>query len=482
MKEALHLTIRILTSVALIAAIVVVYSRFLPVNVTTVALTMLLAILGIAAQWGLTESLVASVAAMLAFNYYFLPPIGAFTIADPQNWVALFAFLITAVTASQLSIRARRRTAEADARRREVERLYALGQAMLLSDSVRTSARDAVNSIMRTFEIPGAVLFSKGEDEFFRSDQQTQTISDEQLRWIASSEEPLIDHQRQIAIVPVRLGGQVLGSLGFIGCSLSAAALNAVTYLVAIGIERAHSLEEGSKTEALRQSEALKAVLLDALAHDLKTPLTSIKGAVSHLLAQPRGAEEQELLTIANEEADRMNRLVVEVLEMARIEATRFHPDRSPHSVTEIISAAVKAQEESLKDRRVELHVPESLPAADVDFEFIQQVLKQLLDNAVKYSPPGSPLIIAAEVAGEKIVISVSDHGKGIPEAEQARIFEKFYRGRASRDETLGTGLGLSIAKGIIEAHGGKIWVTSQPGQGSIFSFALPVSNKELVP
>jgi two-component system sensor histidine kinase KdpD len=482
MNAALRLTIRILTSVALIAAIVVVYFRFLPVNGTTVALTMLLAILGIAAQWGLTESLVASVAAMLAFNYYFLPPIGTFNIADPQNWVALIAFLITAVTASQLSIRARRRTADADARRREVERLYALGQAMLLSDSVRTSARDAVNSIMRTFEIPGAVLFSKVEDEFFRSDQQTQTISDEQLRWTASSEEPLIDHQRRIAIVPVRLGGQVLGSLGFIGCTLSTAALNAVTYLVAIGIERARSLEEGSKTEALRQSEALKAVMLDALAHDLKTPLTSIKGAVSHLLAQPRDAEEQELLTIANEEADRMNRLVVEVLEMARIEAAKFHPERSPHGVSEIVSAAVNALEESLKDRRVELHVPESLPAADVDFEFIQQVLKQLLDNAVKYSPPGSPLTIAAGVAGEKIVISVADHGKGIPEAEQARIFEKFYRGRAFRDETLGTGLGLSIAKGIIEAHGGKIWVTSQPGQGSIFSFALPVSKKELLP
>jgi len=246
-------------------------------------------------------------------------------------------------------------------------------------------------------------------------------------------------------------------------------------------MERARSLEEGSKTEALRQSEALKAVLLDALAHDLKTPLTSIKGAVSHLLAQPRDAAEAELLTIANEEADRLNRLVVEVLEMARIEATKFHPDRSPHGVSEIISAAVRAQDESLKGRRVELQVPESLPDADVDFEFIQQVLKQLLDNAVKYSPPGSPLKISAGLTGEKIVISVADHGRGIPEAEQARIFEKFYRGRASRDEILGTGLGLSIAKGIVEAHGGKIWVTSQPGQGSIFSFALPASKKEQV-
>jgi two-component system sensor histidine kinase KdpD len=480
-RPLLRSTIRILASLTFIAGILLVYLKFVKVNPTTVALTLLLAVLGIAARWGLTESIVASLAAMLGFNYFFLPPLGTFEIADSQNWVALIAFLITAGTASQLSIRARRRTAEAEARRREVERLYGLGQTILMSGSVRTTARDTVNSIMRTFEIPGAVLFSKAENEFFRSDPQTLTISDEQLRWIAASEEPLIDRQTQIAITPIRLGGQVLGSLGFIGCTLSTAALNAVTYLVAIGIERARSLEESSKTEALRQSEALKAALLDALAHDLKTPLTSIKGAVSHLLAKPRDAEEKELLTIADEEADRLNQLVVEVLEMARIEAARLHPDKSPHAVGEIISAAVHAQEELLKDRRVELHMDEPLPPADVDFEFVQEVLKQLLDNAVKYSPPGSPLTIAASVAGEKIVISITDRGEGIAEDEQARVFEKFYRGRSSRDHVLGTGLGLSIAKGIIEAHGGKIWVTSQAGKGSIFSFALPVSKEELV-
>ncbi len=473
-------TIRLAGSVALVAAIIFVYFRVVPANSLTVALTLVLAIMGIATWWGFTESIAAAIVGTLGLNYFFLPPIGEFTISDPENWVALAAFLVTAVTASELSVRVRRRAAEAIARRQEVERLYALGQDLLLSGSVRSAARDIVNSIIRTFEIRGAVFFNQLTGEFFQSDVRG-SISNEQLRRVAETGEALIEPNQQIAIVPIRLGGRSSGSLGFVGCTLSTAALNALAYLVAIGIERARTIEEASQVEAARQSEVLKATLLDALAHDLKTPLTSIKGAVTHLLAKPRDAEERELLTIANEEADRLNRLVVEVLEMARIEASKLHPDRAPHNIPDIVHATLKEQEEPLRGRKVELRMPPSLPAADVDFEFIQQVLKQLLDNAINYSPPGAPLIISAQAEGERIVVSVADEGRGIPVDEQSRIFDKFYRGRAWREKVLGTGLGLSIAKGIVEAHGGKIWVTSAPGKGSVFSFAVPVFKGELV-
>jgi two-component system, OmpR family, sensor histidine kinase KdpD len=478
---AIRLTLRILASIGIVGLILFVCFKILAANNTTVALSLLLAILGIATAWGLPEALVASVVAVLGFNYYFLPPILTFTVVDPQNWVALIAFLVTAITASQLSVRAKRRTAEAEARRREVERLYALGQAMLLSGSLHATAREIVSQIIQIFDLPAAAFFSAYEDAVFRSGDESYSISVEQLRTVADQQDFYTDNERHLVIVPVRLGGASIGSLAFFGSTLSVAALNAIAYLAAIGLERARSIEDANRAEASRQSEILKSTLLDALAHDLKTPLTSIKGAVTHLLSKERDAEEHELLTIANEEADRLNHIVVEVLEMARIEAAKLHPERGPYPVGDIVAAVLRNMDSVLKDRPMELQIPDALPPADVDFEFIQQVIRQLLDNALKYSPAGSELAISARVENEKIVVSIADHGYGITENEQDRIFEKFYRGQEQRGNVAGTGLGLSIAKGIVEAHGGKIWVSSQPGSGSVFNFSLPICKGETV-
>ncbi|HYK88260.1 MAG TPA: ATP-binding protein [Acidobacteriota bacterium] len=469
--------VRLTASAAIIAAITVLYFHVAAANATTVALSFLLAILGIATGWGLVESLFASVLAVISFNYFFLPPIRTLTISDPQNWVALLAFLVTSVTVSQLSVRAKRRAAEAIERRLEVERLYELGQAMLLSSGLRPAARETVNRIMQIFDIPSAAFYLKSENAFFRSDPGV--LSDQQLRDAAECRDPDVDLESQTALVPLRLGGQTIGSLGFTGRVLSNAALNAVAYLVAISIERARSLEEASRLEAARQSESLKSALLDALAHDFKTPLTSIKGAVTHLLGKKHDDEEQELLSLANEETERLNRLVVEALEMARIDAGRLHPDRQPQKIDAIVSAALLDLESILTDRTVEIRIPSDLPRAEVDFEFIQQVIKQVIDNAARYSPAGSPITVSAESSGEKIVVSVQDRGPGIDEQEQSRIFDKFFRGRGSEQLSPGTGLGLSIAKGIVEAHGGRIWVASRPGVGSVFSFSLPAFKGE---
>lgn len=469
---------KLLAAPAIVGLIIAFYLRY-PVNNTTVSLTLLLAILAISTGWGLLEATIASLAAVLGFNYFFLPPIGTLTVQDPQNWVALIAFLITAVTASQLSVRAKRRTQEAVERRREIEGLYALSQSLLLSGSARTASQDLVSRVVKILGVSTAAFHAKSSHETFRWGPDDPLISDDELE--KEREEALIDPGRGFAIIPVRLGGQALGNLGLAGPLPSEAVLNAVAYLVAIGIERARALEEAGHAEAARQSEVLKSALLDALAHDFRTPLTSIKAAVTNLLGQPHPDEDRELMIIINEEADRLNRLVAEVLEMVRIEAGKLHPEKKPHDVSEIIHATLAELKPVLHDRPVEVRLQDALPEAEVDFDFIQQVLKQLLDNALKYSPPGSPLTLSARSGEGRIVVSVADRGSGIDEPQQMRVFDKFFRAREHRFRVPGTGMGLAIAKGIVEAHGGKIWVTSEPGQGSVFSFSLPVHRGEMV-
>ncbi len=471
--------LQLIAAPVLVLLVIAFYFRVASVNNTTVALTLLLVIFGISTWWGLLEATIASLVAVLGFNYFFLPPIGTFEVGDPQNWVALIAFLVTAVMASQLSVRARHRTLEAVQRRREVEGLYALSQSLLLSGNARTASQDLVSRVVRILGVTTAAFHARLTHETYRWGPDDPLISDEQLQ--EDRDEALIDPVRGLAIVPVRLGGQALGNLGLTGTLPSEAVLNAVAYLVAIGVERARTLEEASRAEATRQSEVLKSALLDALAHDFKTPLTSIKAAVTSLLGQPRPDVERELMTIIDEEADRLNRLVAEVLEMVRIEAGKLHLEKRALDISEVIGATLAELRPVLHDRPLDVRLQDALPAAHADFDFVQQVLKQLLDNALKYSPPGSPLTISARAGEGRIVVSVVDRGSGIDEQEQMHIFDKFFRAREHRFRVPGTGMGLAIAKGIVEAHGGKIWVTSEPGQGSVFSFALPAYRGEMV-
>jgi two-component system, OmpR family, sensor histidine kinase KdpD len=467
-------------SIAIVAGIAFFYRHLFTVNQTTVALTFLLAILAVSAVWGMAVSVFMSVVAMLTFNYFFLPPIGTLTIADPQNWVALGAFLFTSIMGSQLSARIRREADEAHSRRREIERLYKFSQKLLGEGNVIQLMNAIPNYIVESFEAGAAELFLPQKEKFYRSGYGASHLDEEKMKTAFLRDEITIESSQSLYFVPVRLGVRAIGSLGISGARLSRQTLDAVGSLVAIAVERARAVEELGQSEAARQGERLKSALLDSVTHDFRTPLTSMKAAVTSLLASGEGASPQshELLSIINEECDRLNHLVEEAAEMARLEAGEIELHFAPTSIEEIIQGALTLSKSSLGAREVRMKVAPDLPPVEADPDRAQDILVKLIDNANLYSPKEQPIIITAELNGDSVTTSVADRGPGIDDFEQGMIFDKFYRGKDQRYLVRGTGMGLPIAKAIVAAHKGSIGVTSQLGRGSVFSFSLPVARR----
>jgi two-component system, OmpR family, sensor histidine kinase KdpD len=468
-------------SLCIVAGIVFFYHRILHVNQTTVALSFVLAILAVSALWGMAVSAMMSVVAMVAFNYFFLPPVGTLTIADPQNWVALFAFLVTSITGSQLSSRIRIEADEAHQRRREVERLYRFSRQLLGEGNVIQLMNAIPDYIVESFEAGAAELFLPQKDKFYRSGFGAAHLDQEKMKTSFLHDELTLDTESSEYFIPVRLGVRPIGSLGISGSLLSRQSAEAVGTLVAIAIERARAVEELGHTEAERQGERLKSALLDSITHDFRTPLTSMKAAVSSLLMSSNGdsAQSRELLTIIDEECDRLNHLVEEAGEMAKLEAGELSLDLAPTRIEDIIQAALTHCKIALAGRRVDVRVTAGVPRVRADLERAKEALVQLIDNANLYSPKQEPITITAELTGDAVTTSVADRGPGIDDFDQSMIFEKFYRGKDQRFLVRGTGMGLPIAKAIIAAQQGSMSVTSQLGHGSVFSFTLPIDRSQ---
>jgi two-component system sensor histidine kinase KdpD len=354
------------------------------INSTTVALAFLLVVLFVATRWGSLAALFTSLLAMLCFNFFFLPPFGTFSIAATDNWVALTAFLITAITAGQLSVRARRRAEEAETGRQEIERLY-------------SELRDA--------------------------------------------------------------------------------------------------FERASHAEALQQSEKLKSALLDAVTHDLRTPLASIKASITTLLDEVKNVPETdrrinldpeariEMMEVIDEESDRLNRFISGLIDLARIEAGELRLRRHWGAIEEIVSATLERAKGLTRSHEVNVELAPELPVVRIDDRAVSEVLYTLIDNAVKYSPSNTVVTIRASRSGEDLIqVSVEDRGRGIPPELRQRVFEKFFRATGDSNATTphGTGMGLAIAKGIIEAHQGTIWIeTGTEGKGTRVVFTLPIGDDD---
>ena len=477
-KASIWKVLRFVAAVAIVAVIVTLYSRLVKVNPTTVAVSFLLAVLIVSASWGLTIAVFMSFVSALAFNFFFLPPVGTFTIADTQNWVALFAFLVTAVVASNLSERVRREARDADERRREVERLYSFSQELLVSENVVELLNAIPRHVVNTFDVAIAAVYVIERDRVYRSSSDGTGPEKDELKIAAARSELIIDQERGMSFVPIRMGTRTSGMLALGGSGLSQPTLEAVGGLIAVAIERAAAVETLTRTEAARESERLRSALLDSVTHEYRTPLTSIKASVTSLLSETQLNQEErrELLTVIDEESDRLNRLVGEAVEMAQLDAKEVKLDLRPHRIQEAVEVAIEDSRQILAGNPVEVHLLDPLPAVRMDITWITKVLRHLLENAVKYSQLGSPIFISAEEKNDRLIVSVADRGSGIDDLERSLIFDKFYRGQSQRYRVQGTGMGLAIVKAIVEAHGGRITVTSQLGQGSVFSFGLPVA------
>ncbi|MEO8483284.1 MAG: ATP-binding protein [Acidobacteriota bacterium] len=446
---------------------------WLSANPTTVALTYLLCIVLIASWWGIGMATAASVVAIVAFNVLFLPPVGTLTIADPQNWVSFFAFLTVAVIVSQLSGRARERQLEALARQQDLERLYALSRSLLLADAEVSLIGEIARRLAETFSLTTVALYDRRADRVAWGGAADRPDIEPRLRDVARTAEVIHDPSGPV-FFPIRLGGAPIGSLAIVGGALGDAVLQSIANLAAIGLERATSHEAMAASEAARQSGELRAALLDAVAHEFKTPLTAGKAAATALLSRVSSSpDDHELVVIINEELERLKALVSDAIHMLRIDAGDMVVRRERHRASDLVGQALREMGARLEGHRVTVDAPETIDV-DVDASLLRLALRQLLDNAVKYSPPDSAIGVAASTNGE-VRIVVSNSGPPIPASDRNRIFDRFYRGRHS-ENIPGSGLGLAIVQRIARAHGGDVGVTSDAAVGTQFTIALPVS------
>src|SRR5215468_7018033 len=370
--------LRYLTAALAVGVITFVYFRWLHVNPTTVGFTFLLLILIVSAIWGLRHSIFLAILSTLAYNYFFLPPILRFTIADPQNWVTLIAFLFTAIVASELSERARREAAESNRRRREVERLYGFSQQLLVSENIFELLNAIPKFIVDTFGLKGAAMFLDRKQETYYYDLASQSLFPaDHLKAVSTRGEPILDREHGISFMPMRMGVRTVGSIALSGCELSRETIEAIGSLTATAVERASTAEKLTKTEAARESDRLRSVLLDSVTHEFRTPLTAIKASAETLLsdAHLHDAERKDLFEVINQEADRLNRLIGEAGEVAQLDSHQLQFHFELHSIREAIDAAVAKSRQALRRHPLNLDLEEGLPPVRIDIDRITEVL-----------------------------------------------------------------------------------------------------------
>lgn len=543
-RESRPLRYLVDSALAIVGALLVtmfIYVLQLYPRIPNISLVYLLVVLALASRRGLYPAILASVVAFLSFDFFLVQPLYTFTIASVEEWLALFVFLATAIITGQLASALRERAEQARRREQEMRILYELVRdtnreedlgrqlsiiaravvavfaswgvrdcAVLLPDTngklvLQAGARLPVDQLtLSTDEAATAAWVMKQAQmvELHDVALAPQTSVGYAQRAIVRSTETKQAVRRYIRMVPLKMGEKAVGVLRLslednprlfnIERSLGVerersnpqtAFFWAFVDQAAAVIERARLRRESLQVELLRRTDELRAALLSSVSHDLRTPLASIKASASSLLQEDVQWDEEARRSFAlaiEREADRLNRLVANLLDMSRIEGGALKPEKEWYPIDELIHDVLGRMQPLLQGRSVQTQLPDDLPPVQLDYLQIDQVVTNLIENAVRYTPAASPIEISVSMEGQEVVISVADRGPGIPPADLARVFDKFYRVSGGATEgTTGSGLGLAVSRGLVEAHGGRIWVENREGGGAVFRFALPLGKTE---
>lgn len=444
---------------------------FLPHEDAVAAMLLLLGVLAIATLGDRVLAAVSSIAASLSFSWYFIEVPHSLRITSVEGLVTFASMLITAITGSQLSLRVQLRAAESERRRGEMERLQLLGAALLATDTVSQAAEKACREIVALFG-GGAILRVEGGSAPFQAGA-VYTAGN------AAGQAPVIVETLNRK-----------GILELYGANFSVEVQSALINLIGLVLDRAAAAEQRAQIESVQRGEELRNTILNGLAHSFRTPLTCIKAAASMLRGSegtpqgpdgsdgPAGSCRRDLMEVIDEEADRLDELIRDSLDLARFQWRKSNLRMEDCSVASVISGVLKKMERYLSRNTIILKVPSDLPPVRGDRFLFGQMVTQVLDNAWKYSAAGARIWISARNEGHEIVLSIRNEGNQIPEDERTLIFDHYYRGAHSHGSIEGTGLGLAIAKAIAEAHGGSVWLEAAP-EGPVFLFALPAVESE---
>jgi len=422
---------------------------------------------------GFWQATVISVAAATCLNYFFVPPVFSFA-NSPANWVALGAFEFTALVISRLSLRARLQAIEAIARRREVERLYETSRRILLLDN-RGECGELITSLTReVFDLKAVRLFDALSGTAYQSGEMPAG-ADQHIRDAYFLAADSFDSQTGTWYCVLRLGTRAVGGLALHDTRMTKLAATALASLSAVALERVRVLRREARAEAARQTEQLRTAVLDALAHQFKTPLTVARTASSGLLAVGGLSELQtELVTVIDEQARTLDHLASRLLSAAMLDSTEFKPRLEPLLLSGLIRTAVERLDQDTDRDRFRVFVPHPEVPIPADQKLILTSIAQLVDNAIKYSEPGSPIEIACRTNETAVVLTVRSKGLVIAQQDRERVFERFYRAPETQHLPAGTGLGLSIVKKIVASHRGSVWAEGEAGYGTTFSISLP--------